>query len=293
MKPIFKNPVHQSTFEKDGFLILPGLSSDHVKELSDYFYKTHSLDSSKGFVSDSYALDYAQKKSSSEFIVSVIKDVFENVFVDFTIFGGSYLYKMPDMNSELSAHQDWTIVDESKFQALNCWIPLVNTDISNGTLQVVPGTHFSNYKTLRAPTLPFFFNNAFHIVNKYLTPLVVSSGSMVILDQSLIHYSGVNYSSSIRPALTVGVKSHDAPMQFCFQQDGILKTYSMHEEFLISFEDFESNIYKEPKGTLINEMEYKPPILSQFEVSEVLSKCSGKRKIGLIETLFDILKSKF
>lgn len=290
MKKIFKNAEFQSQFERDGFIVLNLLTEKQTQILSDFFYSNHSLEGSKGFLSDSYLLDKEKKRYNSEFIVSVIQDSFEEVFTDYKIFGGSYLYKMPDELSELAAHQDWTIVDESQFCALNCWIPLVDTDIKNGTLQVIPGTHFSSYKSFRAPTLPFFFNRGMNLIHHYLIPLTVSKGSVVILDQSIIHYSGVNKSKHVRPALTVGVKSSQARMQFYYYKNELLKTYAMDEDFLISFEDFDKSIYKEPNGKLINEYAFKPELLNPFQVAAVFDQCTRKKGLNKFQVFMNTFK---
>ena len=95
--------------------------------------------------------------------------------------GGAFLFKMPSENSELMMHQDWTIVDEGKYYALNVWVPLTDINEKNGALMVLPGSHFRSIQTLRAPTLPFFFSGNENILKEHLVPLYVKAGEAVIV----------------------------------------------------------------------------------------------------------------
>jgi hypothetical protein len=217
-KIIFKDVVQQSLFESQGFIVVPFLNENEVAELDKLFDDMHPLISDDaGFVSGSYSSDSAYKQKASEEIVKVFSKHYERLFVNYQPFGAAFLYKIPNVQSQLSIHQDWTIVDEEKFVALNCWVPLTNIDDVNGALHVVPSTHYDKIKTLRAPTLPFFFSGNDDVVEQASVPMYVKAGEAVILNQSVIHYSPPNRSSKIRKAITAGVKSKGAPTIFHYK----------------------------------------------------------------------------
>jgi hypothetical protein len=265
-KMIFQSAEHQSLFEKQGFIVLDFLNENEVNELNQIFDELHPDFNKSGFYSGSYSADKNYKKSASQEIVRVFSRSYEKYFKDYTPFGGAFLFKVPGVNSDLAMHQDWTIVDEEEHVALNCWIPLNDIHENNGALHIVPGSHYGGYKTLRAPTLPFFFTGNDQLVEQAAIPMYVKAGQAVILNQSVIHFSTPNISTEVRKAITAGVKSKDAQMYFHYKvpEKDELEVFEMDDDFLISFNNFFEDIGKRPYlGKSIGFIPYKNPILEQ------------------------------
>ena len=239
-KIIFQSSEHQILFEKQGFIVLNFLNEQELAELNQIFEELHPDLTKSGFYSGSYSTDKNYKKKASDEIVRVFSRSYEKYFKDYTPFGGAFLFKVPGENSHLSIHQDWTIVDEEVNVALNCWIPLNDIHENNGALHIVPGSHYGGYKTLRAPTLPFFFSGNDQLVEQAAIPMYVKAGQAVILNQSVIHFSTPNNSNEIRKAITAGVKSKDAQMYFHYKvsEKEELEVFEMEDDFLISFNNF-------------------------------------------------------
>ncbi len=272
---IFKDDQMQALFDKQGFLTVQFINEAEVKQLNDLFDQLHPSLPLQGFVSGSYSADFEYKKRASNAIVEVLNKHYERLFTNYQAFGAAFLFKMPSNDSELGIHQDWTIVDENKFVALNCWIPLTDINEANGALHVVPGSHFPSYNTLRAPTVPFFFSGNEDVVIAESVPMYVKAGEAVILNQSVIHYSPPNRSDKIRKAITAGVKSQGAPMHFHYKAPADthkLEVFEMPEDFLISFDDFYKDIFERPKmGRSVGYLNYSSPVLPRVEVMNLIS----------------------
>lgn len=274
-KQIFKDDAMQARFNRQGFLVVPLISDTEVKQLNDLFDLLHPNLPSEGFVSGSYSQDIDYKRKASEEIVKILSPHYERLFVNYQPFGAAFLFKMPTANSDLAIHQDWTIVDEDKYVALNCWFPLTDVNETNGALHIVPGTHYDALPTLRAPTLPFFFSGDDDVVVAESIPMCVKAGEAVILNQSVIHYSPANRSSQIRKAITAGVKSKGAPMVFHYkdaaQNEDTVEVFSMPEDFLISFQNFATDIFERPKmGESKGWKAYQPAKFSREELKQKL-----------------------
>ncbi len=283
--PIFQNSKLQKVFEKQGFVVIPDfISPDTIKYLDEFFDKNHTNLPDEGFVSDSYSGDFKLKELLSNEILKIFTPSYEGVFQNYQAFGGSFLYKMPSHNSELVMHQDWTIVDEEKYVAINCWVPLCDTSLENGTLMVLPGGHYDALPVYRAPTLDFFFTGNEDIVRSKLFPLEVKAGTAVILNQSLVHFSPANKSGKIRKAITAGVKSKGAPMLFCYkspENKDELELYEMDENFLIRFDDFFADIMKKPvHGNFFKKTDYKLPQFNRDELLKVVNDMTEHAKDG-------------
>ena len=278
-KRIFKSDEHQRLFEQQGFIVLPFITEQEVLQLDKLFDELHPSLNESGFFSGSYSSDIEYKKKASEAIVKVFNRAYQELFINYTPFGAAFLYKVPGANSELAAHQDWTIVDEQKNVALNCWVPLCDVTIENGPIMILPGSHYDNLNVVRAPTLPFFFSGEDEMVVKELEPMEVKAGTAVILNQSVIHYSPQNKSNKIRKAITAGIKSEDAQMYFHYKMPDKdeLEVFKMDDDFLISFKDFMNDIGKRPYlGKSIGFIPYKLPQLFGEALYEKLKEMKTK-----------------
>jgi hypothetical protein len=280
-KKIFKNDAHQLLFDKQGFIVLPFITDSEIVQLNTLFDDLHPGIGQKGFFSGSYSSDFNYKKLASDGIVKIFSRACEEAFIEYSPFGAAFLCKAPDSNSMVSAHQDWTIVDEKEHTALNCWVPLQDITEENGPIMILPGSHYANFPVFRAPTLPFFFANNDEIVVKNLVPMIVPAGTAVILNQSVIHYSPPNRSNKLRKAITAGIKSRGAQMYFHYKvpDRDELEVFEMEDDFLISFKDFYNDIGKRPYlGKSIGNISYKMPILEENSLREKIA-CM-QRKAG-------------
>lgn len=271
---IFSREVDQVNFEKMGYVVIPDfLNSDEVQLMNNFFDELHPILPHEGFISGSYSTDFSYKKQVSEKIKTVYHRAYEENFIDYTPFGGAFLYKMPSENSDLFIHQDWTVVDESKHVALNIWVPLCDITMENGPLMVIPGSHYANFPTLRSPTMRYFFDHDIETAMKQLEPVLVKTGTAVVLNQSLVHYSPPNRSGSIRKAITAGLKTKNAQMIFHYKNEekptSMIEKFEMDDDFFIQFDDFFADIYKRPMiGKSVGMIDYTVPMLSGNALKE-------------------------
>ena len=275
--PIFKDKAHQRQFDRQGFLVIPFLNEAEIAHMDGLFDVLHPALPDNGFFAGSYSPDMDYKKRVSEEIKVVFRRRYDELFRDYTPFGGAYLYKIPSPNSDLFIHQDWTVVDESRHVALNIWVPLCDITPENGPLMVLPGSHYDAYPALRAPTMRYFFDQDYAIAMRHLETVIVKAGEAVILNQSLVHYSPPNKSDKIRKAITAGVKTGDAQMIFHFKDPAAegnrIEKFEMDDDFFIQFENFFEDIYKRPTvGKSVGFMEYEVPVATGDRLEALIKK---------------------
>lgn len=256
---------------------MPFLNETEIDLMDRLFDELHPNLPDNGFFAGSYSSDMAYKRRVSDEIKVVFHRRYEELFQNYTALGGAYLYKIPSPNSDLFIHQDWTVVDESRHVALNVWVPLCDITPENGPLMVLPGSHYDTLPVLRAPTMPYFFDNDRNMTLEQLEPIIVKAGTAVILNQSLIHYSPPNVSDKIRKAVTAGIKTKGAQMIFHFKNmennDNRIEKFEMEDDFLLHFENFFVDIFKRPTvGTSVGFMEYEVPRLEAAELKKHLRK---------------------
>ncbi len=244
--PVFLNRDHQSQFETEGYVQIELLKPEDIAALRG-IYAAYFPDSPQAFHSSSYLHDFALKKEMSDAIQAVMQPRLDAVFHRFSCFGSAFLTKNTGKSSTMPMHQDWTIVDEQQFVAVNIWTPLQDADAHNGSLQVLRGSH-RYFPVLRCPTIPFFFEEYKNEIAQSLTQLEVRAGQAVVLNQALIHASPPNMSAQVRLAITTGIKTAGAPMRFHYASaPEELEVFAMDEDFLLAFDDFYKDIYERPK----------------------------------------------
>lgn len=265
--PIFKDKKLQKIFDEKGYVKIPLLKESDVQILTQLFYQFHSNIKENTFGASSFLFEKNKKLIIRDVLFPIFQPYFDNIFENYTYFGSSFLYKTKGKNSDLAPHQDWTIVDEQKYVAINIWIPLVDTFPENGTLYVLPSSQAQKYFTLRAPTIPFYFLRYMDTVSKLCEPTNAKAGEAVILNQSLIHYSTPNIKENIRIAITSGIKSKNAPMLFHYKNDEKeIERYEMPEDFLLAFNDFHTSIYQRPtNGKLLSIINFKNPNIGKLK----------------------------
>lgn len=285
VKPIFKKTEDQKQFEEDGFLKISLLSEENIVSLKELFAKYYPNPSSD-FYSSSYDNDYAFKKEISNEIGKIILPNLEKIFTEFTWFGSAFLSKGNGPRSEMPMHQDWTIVDETQFVALNIWTPLQNTNDENGTLEVIKGSH-KWHSELRSPTLPFYYNGFQDKLKANLISIPTKATEAIVLNQAVIHYSKANKTNEIRLAITTGIKSKNAPMIFHFwnkEEPNLIEQFKQEDDFLIRFTNFHTSIFQRPTlGISMGMKPFNPHKISEIEVDSLITK----QDITTKKTLFN------
>ena len=282
---LFQDERLQEQFDKQGYVKVSFISQQEVEKLTALFYQLHPDTTLAGFQSSSYSSDYAYKKKCSDAINAVFEPHFETIFKNYRPFGSAYLTKQSDQNSELPAHQDWTIVDEDKFVALNIWVPLCDTNEKNGTLYVLPGSQHGIVKVIRCPTVPMFFEGNEKLMIDNLLPVNAKAGEAVILNESLVHYSPPNTSGNIRIAITSGVISENPKMHFHYKPPGItdqIEVIEMPDDFLLRFENFSETIYERPKiGKSLGMKPYVAKVYNSDELIDLLKHMKSKAGLSV------------
>jgi hypothetical protein len=129
-----------------------------------------------------------------------------------------YSVKPASPMSELGPHQDFSLIDERRWTSLYFWIPLSDTDVDNGTLHVVPGSHrFAN--RIRSQHVPSYFDEVLDLVHEEGVGLDCAAGELILMVSGLVHYSPANRSEELRLAAHGIAKPSEAPLVFFYADD--------------------------------------------------------------------------
>lgn len=249
---LFKDPELQRRFDEDGYVKIPLVGATEVAALNDLFYEVRP-EAYKGFFSTIYDGDTALKKETGARIGGLLHESIQRHFHGHTPLGCSFLCKTPGQESRMPVHQDWTIVDESKYASVTVWIPLVDTDEYNGAMRVLPGSHrFSD--VLRSPTLPGVFGPLSDDIYGRMKWVKAAAGEAVVFNHALLHASPPNLTQTDRPVATYGLVPAEADLHFYHRrEDGKVEKYEVPQDFFMTY----NNIGGVPEnGTKTGEFNY-------------------------------------
>ncbi|MEN0072671.1 MAG: phytanoyl-CoA dioxygenase family protein [Propionicimonas sp.] len=144
-----------------------------------------------------------------------------------------YSVKPASPNSALGPHQDFSVIDEEFFTSLYIWVPLSDSNLTNGTLHVVPGSHrFSN--RIRSRHVPAVFDEVLDEVHESAIRLDCRAGELIVMVSGVIHFSPPNLSDDLRLAVHGIVKPAAAPLVFFYADEetpeGRVECYEMDIE---------------------------------------------------------------
>jgi hypothetical protein len=180
---------------------------------------------------------------------SILEPVLNDLFLNYKSISSAFLIKHPTPGSELALHQDWNLTDEPTFSSFAFWIPLSDTDRSNGNIRVVRGTH-QIVPTLRANYVSnWAFEETKNLLEEIAEDVPTKRGECLIINHAVVHGSCQNISNKDRIALITGIVPQEAPLLHYYSEDGVnFDVYQVNTE-----EHFHLYWKKRPDvGKLIN-----------------------------------------
>jgi ectoine hydroxylase-related dioxygenase (phytanoyl-CoA dioxygenase family) len=217
---IMQNEKLEQKLNEDGYIVIKNfLSPEALQDLIDYnknnqpeFNAEHIINSVWHTRDEDYKIRTIRK------IIDVYTPFCDKYFVDYKIFGGSFVIKPSGGKGASQPHIDYGIVDEDKFRSFNLWIPLVKLTKENGALQVMKGSHKIR-NVFRGPNIPDVTADIREYLWNSSDYLFINAGDAVLYDHRAIHCSRNNFSSIARVATSCALTSSAAHMMAYFMNN--------------------------------------------------------------------------
>jgi ectoine hydroxylase-related dioxygenase (phytanoyl-CoA dioxygenase family) len=222
MRQLLSDIENDRQFKQEGYVKLNLLTPAQLEELK-------TLAGSAGFAFENnvnrercsyntslFETDENKRIAFFNAVAEKLQPVLDKILIDFDVAMVNYWSK--DLNDgAVEIHQNWSHVDETKFRSMSLWIPLQDTDHTNGTIEVVPQSQ-GKYDLLRGINI---FNPlldiAAEVVEKDMLPINLKAGEAILFDDSLVHYTAPNKSNQPRVAVQLVVKPKEAQALFSFR----------------------------------------------------------------------------
>ncbi|MFN8579245.1 MAG: phytanoyl-CoA dioxygenase family protein [Candidatus Sericytochromatia bacterium] len=250
MNNIFKNKEHQTFFDKNGFVLIDTtvLNENTIKSLLDLQTKISDNNVQKIDKDFFVGMEHPDKNLVciiNTTICNILKPILDNFTIDYRPFLSNFITKPPNRNSKILPHQDWTFTEDEEIQStLTCWIPLVDTNLENGCLGLLKGSHlFLNNIRFSPPVsnIQSPLSNHSDWILPYFEWLPMKAGSILFFDYRIFHTSLPNISTDNRIAIGSWLVHKNST--FCHyyinpnNQNELLK-YKVDEEFYINYDNF-------------------------------------------------------
>jgi ectoine hydroxylase-related dioxygenase (phytanoyl-CoA dioxygenase family) len=289
----FANKQINSQFELNGFVVLPLLNAEEIKYLNEA-YNSNLFNNPEGFYSSSFSINESVKLKLNSGIDAIVGPKVNQHFNSFKTLGCCYLSKAPGAIGQMPIHQDWTVVDETKFDSVTIWIPLQDVDEFNGAMQVIPGSHrFSD--ALRSPLFDNPLSEIENEIRKDLQLITLKAGEALIFSQSLIHASPANQSNTNRLAVTFGLIPETADLLFYYKNPETFQA----EKYLVPknfFENYNTKIGQKPiDGILIKEFNYSQIKITpdEYRLKKHIYQLKTNKKINMKQIFKDKVNQDF
>jgi hypothetical protein len=265
MKPMLQNAGLEKQLADNGYVVIPFLTASEVSELKDSYYEHHPK-KLEGMYATAHVPDLDLRMKMNNVIKEKFARAIAETFCNATPLGGSFIAKGKGDQGTLKPHQDWNIVDETKFRSFNIWVPLVDLTSNNGAIRVMPKSHLW-HKTFRSANTSSVYQQVETQLWESMSRLDMKAGEALIYDHRLIHASPNNHTEEIRLATVYGIIPDEARMFYYHQKDeSTIEEYESNPEFFLY-----GNIFQGPKGlTLSSQFNYQVPQVAAGQFARLL-----------------------
>ena len=273
---LFLNPTYNEQLQKDGVVAIPFMSESEVLQVLEFYQEMHKREDPPSMYDGIHMtiwhndLDYKLKIKTQ--LQTLLSSACERTFKNFRAVGPQFIVKRGGKDTTFPVHQDWSIVDENKFQSFNLWMPLQDVNESNGAMWIVKGSHriqrkirgagilFPNYKPINSDLM------------SYATSFPLKAVEALLFFHNTIHGSPHNQNSTQRVVVQISILPKEAPLEIYFQKDknAALEVHHPNDDFTYHYNKLREDSEMKPPTTLASEFRasYLP---NEVTLEEVLT----------------------
>mgnify|MGYP006089270081 CR=1 FL=1 len=241
---ILKNKSAQGQLNEKGYVIVSLLQAEDVLNLTN-FYNQNNAELPSGLSATAHNPDFAFRAKMSDFIHETVRVKINEKFNNIKMLGGTFMSKTKGESGVLPPHQDWTLVDEKEHASYNLWIPLVDVNQNNGSIQVIDGSH--KWKEgVRGPNLHGPFAESTDEMWGKMNTLDMKAGEVLVYDHRLVHSSTENNTDQNRLVVVFGIIPESAEMRIYYLEKNKEVAYHCSLDFFMKNNPHEGPIGLKP-----------------------------------------------
>jgi len=274
LEGIFTDAEIEADFQRDGYVVIDFISAEDARLIAKKFYEIHTS-IPDGFYADAFSPDDKIKEEIYKHTDDVFQKALEGRFHNHKKLGSTFLCKAPGEKGRVGVHQDWSVVDESRYYSATIWVPTTDTNEDNGTLKVIPGSH-KFFSAHRSNNIPTSYRGSEILLWENMVTVPMKAGQAFILNHAVIHASAANTTDKERLVIAYALTHKEAPLSYYHQErnskHNTVERYIMPDDFFQRY----YNVGERPLfGRLAEVFEYRVPAVEHSTI-EALLKDSKK-----------------
>lgn len=219
---LLKDKQLEHELSENGVIKIPFLTRSELQQIKD-LYQEHHGDQDPPSMYDGIHMtiwhkDRAYKLDINTRLKAILKPVCDRTFQRYRAISQQFIAKRKGSETTFPIHQDWSIVDETKYKSFNLWIPLQDVDESNGAMWIVKGSHHIERKIRGAGYLFPNYYPALEELKPHMTSYSMKAGEALLFYHNTLHGSPYNANDGYRVVTQISIIPEDAPLQVYFQK---------------------------------------------------------------------------
>ena len=137
------SPTIDGELSRDGFARLFLFDAERCARLTE-IWRVFAARHCGGFSSTVLINDAGMRTDIHRALLPDVETATKAALSDYRVVFCGFVNKDPGSTMLMPLHQAITMTDESRRPAISLWAPLIDVDVANGCLVIVPGSHRLN-----------------------------------------------------------------------------------------------------------------------------------------------------
>lgn len=276
---LLKDSALEAQMQQEGVVRIPFLTPEELNDVKTFYKDLHGGQNPPalydGIHMTIWSPDLNYKLTIKENLERILSAACERNFKNYRAVNQQFIVKLKGEETTFPAHQDWSIVDESKYTSFNIWVPLQDVDETNGAMWILKKSHNINRPVRGAGYLFPNYNPILEELKMRSTVFSMKAGEALLFFLNTIHGSPANQSDMERIVIQSAILPQEASFQIYHQPEpGLaLEVHHPDDDFTYRYERLrEDSMVKAPtdKGYEVLESYVNNPVTIE-EVLEAIS----------------------
>jgi len=271
--------VEQALIE-DGVVKIPFLDRGQLVELQAFQRAIHPNGQLPKVYDNIYMTtwcpDSEYKLAIKQKIEGIFAQAYARHFQHFRSLNHVFIIKNPGQETTFAIHQDWSVVDETRWPSYNIWVPLQDVDEDSGAMWIIKKSHRLTANIRGAGQLFPNYMDSMEELRPYMTSFPMKAGEALVFRHSTIHGSPPNLSDQPRVVAASSIIPKEAELRIHYQAIGgeQIEVVSPADDFIYNYKSLrEESVKAPPPGQKLEQIpasDYR-----QLSITEILEEISA------------------
>ncbi|PBQ30964.1 hypothetical protein CNR22_03995 [Sphingobacteriaceae bacterium] len=249
---LFKDQSLSDELRNNGYVVIPFLNPADILKLNEFYSTLHNGDDPPNFTEDIHMTTWCSDSEYKKKVSSGLSDIFtgasDRFFQNYRRLNNVFIVKKSGKQTTFKVHQDWNVVDETKHESVNVWVPLHDVNEQSGALWVLKKSHKIGRHIRGSGYLFPEYGPHLQALQDKAISVKLKAGEAIVFYHSVIHGSPPNMASFNRKAACFTVLQKETPLCIYYQPSAgePLKQYEPDDDFIYNYANLRRDSTTQP-----------------------------------------------